>query len=261
VTTVEAAGGILAGAAIALLFPLSMLPLAILFRSRAAGAAVWIGATIAVLAAGWIFASAAVDLEPPEIAAQNAAALAGALIVGALFAYRIGAGRLAATLAAPIEKLVRGVGRLSLYLVLAMAAAQFAIVVLRYVFGLNFIAMQESVTYLHGAVFLLAGGYALLTDDHVRVDILYRDAPPRAKAAVDFAGAYFFLFPFCFVALWAAGPYVANSWAVREGSVEQSGLPAVYLLKSLISAYLVLLALAGFVSATRAAQRLRRQDR
>ena len=148
-------------------------------------------------------------------------------------------------------------GRLSLYLVMAMALIQFAIVILRYVFGVSFIAMQESVTYLHGAVFLLAGGYALLTDDHVRVDIFYREARPRQKALVDLAGTYLLLFPFCLVALWAAGPYVANAWAVREGSMEQSGIRGVYLLKSLIPVYLVLLMLAGFVMATRAAETLK----
>ncbi len=165
--------------------------------------------------------------------------------------------RVAALLAAPVAWVVRSAGRLSLYLILAMAITQFTIVILRYVFGINFISMQESVTYMHGAVFLLAGGYALLTDDHVRVDIFYRDASPRKKALIDLAGTYSFLFPFCFVALWAAGRYVGNSWAVREGSMEQSGIAGVYLLKTLIPVYLTLLALAGFVVATRAVAALK----
>ena len=144
--------------------------------------------------------------------------------------------------------------------VMAMALVQFSIVIMRYVFGLNFIAMQESVTYMHGAVFLLAGGYAFLTDDHVRVDIFYRDASPYRKALVNLAGTYLLLFPFCFVALWAAGPYVANSWAVHEGSMEQSGIRGVYLLKALIPIYLTLLAMAGFVIASRAAATLKNRS-
>jgi TRAP-type mannitol/chloroaromatic compound transport system permease small subunit len=181
--------------------------------------------------------------------------LAGAIGIAAFAALAggLGAAPLAARLSTPIEKMVRATGRLSLYLVLAMAVITFGSVILRYVFGLNYIAMQETVTYMHGAVFLLAGGYALLTDDHVRVDILYREASPRRKALVDLAGTYLLLFPFCLVALWAAGPYVANSWAVREGSMEQSGIKGIYLLKSLIPVYLVLLSLAGFCVATRAA--------
>jgi TRAP-type mannitol/chloroaromatic compound transport system permease small subunit len=160
-------------------------------------------------------------------------------------------------LSAPLDLIARRTGRMALYLVMLMALTQFAIVILRYVFGLNFIAMQESVTYMHGAVFLLAGGYALLTDDHVRVDILYRNAAPRKKAVIDLAGTYLFLFPFCLVGLWAAGPYVANSWAVREGSMEQSGIKGVFLLKSLIPTYLTLLACAGFVVAARAVATLK----
>jgi TRAP-type mannitol/chloroaromatic compound transport system permease small subunit len=175
------------------------------------------------------------------------------LAIFAALAFFLGAAPLAARLLAPIEAVVRTIGKLSLFLILAMAALTLGAVILRYVFGLNYIAMQESVTYMHGAVFLLAGGYALLTDDHVRVDIYYREASPRRKAFVDLAGTYFLLFPFCLVALWAAGPYVANSWAVREGSMEQSGIKGIYLLKSLIPVYLVLLALAGYCVATRAA--------
>ncbi len=183
--------------------------------------------------------------------------MAGGVIGIAIAIQAMGARALAEKLSAPIEGLVRIVGRISLYLIMAMAAVQFGIVILRYVFGLNFIAMQESVTYMHGAVFLLAGGYALISDDHVRVDIFYREATPHRKAFVDLAGTYVLLFPFCFVALWAAGPYVANSWAVHEGSMEQSGIKGVYLLKTLIPIYLTLLALAGFVIATRAAETLK----
>ena len=77
------------------------------------------------------------------------------------------------------DAVARKTGRAVMWLLLVMALVQFAVVVLRYVFGVNFIFMQESITYMHGAVFLLAGGYALLTDDHVRVDIFYGSASPK----------------------------------------------------------------------------------
>lgn len=249
-------GDLLNWLAAGVLFPLLMLPLASLAGGRKS-VAVWLALVGAVIAACVIFADLAVDLKPPQWSPGLAAAMiAGTLICAAMIAIK-GAAPLAAAISAPIERLVRFVGRLSLYLVIAMALTQFAIVIMRYVFGLNFIAMQESVTYMHGAVFLLAGGYAFLTDDHVRVDIFYREASPRRKALVDLAGTYLFLFPFCLVALWAAGPYVANSWAVQEGSMEQSGIKGVYLLKTLIPIYLILLALAGFAIATRAANTLK----
>lgn len=253
-------GDILNWLATGVLFPLMMLPLASLARGRASGAAAWFILTLIVYAGSALFAHLAVDLNPPRLSPGLVATVIAGLAAGAFLIASRGAAHVAERFAAPIEAFVRGVGRLSLYLVLFMAGVQFAIVILRYVFGLNFIAMQESVTYMHGAVFLLAGGYALLTDDHVRVDIIYRDARPRTKALIDLAGTYLFLLPVCLVALWAAGPYIANSWAVREGSMEQSGIKGVYLLKTLIPAYLTLLALAGFAQATRAVALLKNRS-
>jgi TRAP-type mannitol/chloroaromatic compound transport system permease small subunit len=138
-----------------------------------------------------------------------------------------------------------------------MALVQFGVVILRYVFGVNSIFMQESIIYMHGAVFLLAAGYALLTDDHVRVDIFYRGASPKRKALVNFVGTYAFLFPVVLTALWTGSEYVGHSWAVREGSTEQSGIQGIYLLKTLIPVFAVLLAMAGFSAATRAGETLR----
>lgn len=255
------AGDILMWAAAGLLFPLTLLPLAALAGGRVRSATMFVGLVALIVAGSRLFAHLAADIGPPPLSAGlvTTAALCVALIAAAAYAAG-GAAALLARLAAPIEAFVRAVGRLSIVLVLAMAAIQFSTVILRYVFGMNFIAVQESVTYLHGAVFLLAGGYALLTDDHVRVDIFYRDASPRKKALVDLAGTYLLLLPFCFVGLWAAAPYVADAWAVREGSVEQSGIKGVYLLKTLIPIYLTLLALAGLVLGTRAAAILKRGD-
>ncbi len=253
-------GDILNWLAAGVMFPLLMLPLASIASGAKMNAVVWIALIGLVIGASTIFASLAVDLKPPGWTPSLAATLIAVVIIGALAIAANGATPLAEAIAAPAEWIVRRTGRLSLYLIIAMALVQFSIVILRYVFGLNFIAMQESVTYMHGAVFLLAGGYAFLTDDHVRVDIFYREAGPRQKALVNLAGTYLLLFPFCFVALWAAGPYVANSWAVQEGSMEQSGIKGVYLLKSLIPIYLTLLALAGFVIATRAAATLKNRS-
>ncbi|MAW80801.1 MAG: C4-dicarboxylate ABC transporter permease [Parvularcula sp.] len=155
------------------------------------------------------------------------------------------------------EVIARVAGRAVIWLLLAMALIQFGVVILRYAFGLNYIFMQESITYMHGAVFLLAGGYALLTDDHVRVDIFYREASPRRKAIVDLLGTYLLLIPVCLLLIWTASPYVARSWAVGEGSNESSGIQALFILKSFIPAFAVLLLMAGFVIAARAVATLK----
>jgi len=131
------------------------------------------------------------------------------------------------------------------WIVLLMVLIQFAVVIMRYVFGVGSIWMQESIIYMHSLVFMLAAGYTLLHDEHVRVDIFYREASPKYKAAVNLAGTILFLWPMCWLIWDAAYPYVSLSWTIREGSPETSGIPAVYLLKSVILAFAVLVALQG----------------
>ena len=132
---------------------------------------------------------------------------------------------------------------------------------MRYVFGLGSVKMQESIVYMHATIFMVAAGYTLLRNGHVRCDIFYAGASPRAKAAIDLFGVLVFLLPMCALIAWAAWPYVAASWAVREGSPEGSlGLPAVFLLKSVILVFAGLLALQGLSLALHSALRLARVE-
>ena len=150
-----------------------------------------------------------------------------------------------------IDTLNDTVGKVASWIAVAMVLTQFAVVVLRYTFGFSFIWMQESVVYLHATLFMLGAGYTLLHNGHVRVDIFYRTATPRSKAIVDLAGALMFLLPICGLILWASVPYVFRSWGMHEGSQETSGLQIVYLLKSLILEFAVLMALQGVAMAMR----------
>ncbi|MEX0644076.1 MAG: TRAP transporter small permease subunit [Parvularculaceae bacterium] len=252
-------GDILNWFAAGVLFPLMIMPLAaLLFRKGAVGATLgWAAIVAALVAAGALFAWLAPRLATGDLSA--AALYFGPLVAALGLIILISGGPLALTrsIAPALAVITRAAGRIAMWFVLAMALVQFAGVILRYVFGVSFIFMQESITYMHGAVFLLAGGYALLTDDHVRVDIFYRSAAPRRKALIDFAGTYLFLFPVSLLILATTSGYVGNSWAVGEGSNEQSGVQAVFLLKSLIPAFAVLMAMAGFVIAARAGEKLR----
>ena len=137
------------------------------------------------------------------------------------------------------------VARYAAWCAIALVAVQFTVVVLRYVFGVGMIMMQEGVIYLHATLFLLGAAYTLKCDGHVRVDIFYRDASVRTKALVDMFGAVVFLLPVCALILWSAVPYVQTSWSVFEGSRETSGIQAVFLLKTLIIVFAVLMALQG----------------
>jgi len=150
-----------------------------------------------------------------------------------------------------IDRLNEQIGRGAAWLALAMVLLQFTVVVMRYVFGVGSILMQEGVIYLHAALFLCGAAYTLLHGGHVRVDILYRSASPQHKALVDLLGTLFLLFPVCAIIVWATLPYVGQSWSVLEGSKETSGIPAVFALKSLILLFAALMALQGVSMALR----------
>lgn len=133
-----------------------------------------------------------------------------------------------------IDAINECIGRAVAWCTLLMVLAQAAIVVLRYVFSVGSIPLQESVWYLHALVFMLGAGYTLLHGGHVRIDILYGTASPRKRALIDLFGVAFFLLPLCALLIELSLPYVAGAWRVREGSPEAGGLPFLYLLKTLI---------------------------
>ena len=155
---------------------------------------------------------------------------------------------------ARLERLNVAIGRAVAWLTLLMVLLTVAIVVLRYLFDVGWIWLQESVTWMHAAVFLLAGAYTLARDEHVRVDIFYTAAGRRRRALVDVLGTLLFLLPFCVFLLLASWDYVLNSWQIQEGSREAGGLayPAVPLLKSCIPLSAVLLLLQGLAMLSRA---------
>jgi TRAP-type mannitol/chloroaromatic compound transport system permease small subunit len=150
-----------------------------------------------------------------------------------------------------IDRLNAAVGRGVAWCLLFMVLAGFAVVLMRYVLGVGSVWMGESILYAHATLFMLAAAWTLSVDGHVRVDIFYGTASPRAKAMVDLAGAVLLLLPFTLVLLVLASPYVARAWAILEGSREASGLPGVFLLKTLIPLFAVLLALQGVAQAIR----------
>jgi len=152
-----------------------------------------------------------------------------------------------------IERVNRAVGQAAAWLGLFMVLVQFALVLMRYVFGAGSLFMQESLIYAHAMLFMMAAAWTLADDRHVRVDIFYAKATPRGKAAVDLFGVVFFLLPMCLLLWWVGYPYVARSWAVLEGSRETSGIPAIFLLKTIILLFVITLALQGLVLGVRAA--------
>lgn len=133
-----------------------------------------------------------------------------------------------------LENINEYTGRALAWLTLAMVLITFAIVVLRYAFNLGWIAMQESVNYLHAAVFMLGAAYAYKHGAHVRVDIFYNQFNSRVKAWINLLGNIFFLAPVSLFIFWISLDYVGVSWRIKEASLETGGLPFVYVLKTVI---------------------------
>lgn len=158
-----------------------------------------------------------------------------------------------------IDTLNERVGRLAAWLVLVMVFITFLVVVLRYGFNFGRISLQESTTYLHAFIFMLAGAYTLKHNEHVRVDIFYQDMFTQNKAKVDLFGTLFLLLPFAGFIFWVSFDYVLNSWKVLEGSREAGGLPFVYILKTLIPLMAIFLFLQAISLAGRAWLKLKNQ--
>jgi TRAP-type mannitol/chloroaromatic compound transport system permease small subunit len=156
------------------------------------------------------------------------------------------------TLADGIDRLNSAIGRVASWCAIAIVLIGFAVVMMRYVLGIGSIWLQESILYFHAALFLLAAAWTLRENGHVRVDVFYANASPRTKAWVDLLGALFLLLPFTGAILWFSVPYVERSWAILERSREASGLPLVFLLKTLIPVFAALLALQGLAQSVKA---------
>jgi TRAP-type mannitol/chloroaromatic compound transport system permease small subunit len=150
-----------------------------------------------------------------------------------------------ATIAAVISRLNWWIGQTFSWLALGIVLVCFSVVVLRYVFATSFLWLQDLYIWLNGAMFMAVAGFALLRDDHVRVDIFYRPARMRTRALVDLAGVLLFLLPFCWIVYAYSMPFVLRSWSYQEASANIGGMPGLFILKSFIIAFAALLALQG----------------
>jgi TRAP-type mannitol/chloroaromatic compound transport system permease small subunit len=144
-----------------------------------------------------------------------------------------------------IDRLNELAGRIFCWLVLVLVLLQFTVVVMRYVFGVGSIFLQEGIIYVHAIMFLVVAGYTLLHDEHVRIDIFYRNLDESGKAIVNIVGVLVFLFPSIGLILWQSLPYAIRSWRTLEGSPLIGGVPAVFLLKTFIPIFAALVLLQG----------------
>jgi len=156
-----------------------------------------------------------------------------------------------ATIVRAISAMNRWLGLAVAWLALAVVLVCFIVVVQRYFLHTTFLWMQDLYVWLSGAMFTAIAGFAMLRDDHVRVDILYRAWSPRGKAIADLIGVTIFLVPFIWVILTYATPYVARSWRLYEGSANIGGMPGLFILKSFVIVFCVVVGLQGLAWALR----------
>ena len=144
-----------------------------------------------------------------------------------------------------IDNINAKIGKFFSWLLLFMVILTCIIVILRYIFSIGFIWMQELVRFFYAIVFLACAAYTLVEDEHVRVDIIYSNLSLIGKSIVNTIGTILFLLPVCFATLYYSFNYIVNSWMQLEGSLEERGLHAVYILKSFIWIFAIMLIFQG----------------
>jgi len=158
-----------------------------------------------------------------------------------------------------IDRISVATGKAASWLTLAMVVVTFVVVILRYAFDTGLIWLQESVVWMHAVVFMLGAAYTLQQEEHVRVDIFYRDMSARRRALVNLFGVIAFIFPLCVFFLIESFDYVAASWRIGEVSREAGGLPFPFvpLLKSALLVMPVAVMLQGISMVLRSVSTLR----
>ncbi|NNC36240.1 MAG: TRAP transporter small permease subunit [Hyphomonadaceae bacterium] len=137
-------------------------------------------------------------------------------------------------------------------LVALVVSVAFGVIALS-IFGQAWTKFDESATYFHATVILLGSAATLLAGQHVRVDIFHTRMSPKSKALVEIIGFYALLLPFCLVLIWNAQSFVRLAWVSLEGSPESDGIQGLFVLKTLVSVFAVMMLVQGFSIACRAA--------
>ena len=131
--------------------------------------------------------------------------------------------------------------------------------VARYVFALGSIWATEAVIYAHATLFMLAAAWTLrCRRPCAGRRVLCRCLAAHARRSSISSARCCLLLPFALVLVWLGVPYAARSWAILERSQEASGLPLVFVLKTLIPLFAVMMALQGIAQAIRALAALSR---
>jgi len=167
------------------------------------------------------------------------------------------AGKTAAMLSGLIDRVSGAALRAAIFFAFAIILIQLSAVLMRYVFGLSFSWLNDSVVFAFAGIFMLGGAATLRDDGHVRVDILRPRFSPQTRAVIEIVGAYAFIFPIGILILYAGAGSLLRSWTGLEPFNESDGLPVKYLFKTLVPVFAVLMIAQGLAQALKAALSLR----
>ena len=143
-----------------------------------------------------------------------------------------------------IDALNERVGHLVYWLILAAVLVSAGNASVRYVFDRSSNGWLELQWYLYSTVFMLAAGYTLLHNEHVRIDVVIGHLPPRVRAWIDLLGGLFFLLPMAVIIMVLSWPLVVEAYTRHEFSADAGGLLR-WPIKLMIPVGFLLLALQG----------------
>ena len=145
-----------------------------------------------------------------------------------------------------MEKFINFIGKFISLMIPTIALLMIVIIVARYFIGIGLTGIQELVMYMHALIFLGCAGYVQYKDEHVRVDIFYREASNSYKAKINFFLSLLFLLPLCFVVSYYSIELIYMAWKIKEVSTEAGGLGFVYIQKTLIALFPITLLITLF---------------
>ena len=143
------------------------------------------------------------------------------------------------------DKIQEAAGGISAFLSVLLVLLVSIDVIARYLFNSGSVAAQELEWHIFALIFILAAGYTLKHDEHVKIDVLYSRFSPKKQALVNILGVIFLLIPFCLFVIWFSIDFFLVSFEINEASSDPGGLPARYILKLFIPIGFILLLMQG----------------
>ena len=133
-----------------------------------------------------------------------------------------------------IDGIIDIIGKISGLLIFVLIFLIFTSVILRYFFSIGFTWLQDLYIWTHAIIILLGISYTLKQNEHVRIDLIYRNASVKYKKIINLFGLIFFGLPFCYIILNNGLSYFLRSYLLNETSKEIGGLSNLFILKFFI---------------------------